>query len=85
MNAKQFILAATITALCVACTQPDHAKKILEDQGYTDVRMDGYDWLNCSKDDVYHDKFTAKSPAGKKVSGVVCAGLLFKGATIRLD
>lgn len=47
--------------------------------------MTGYDWLNCSEDDVFHDKFTAKGPTGRRVSGAVCAGLLFKGATIRLD
>lgn len=78
-------IAIALLALLTACTQPDHAKRVLEDQGYTKVEMLGYDWLNCSKDDTYHDKFRALSPAGKPVTGVVCAGVLFKGATIRLD
>lgn len=68
-----------------ACTEPDRARSVLEGAGYTEIQMHGYDWLNCSKDDTYHDKFTAKGPTGKTVSGVVCAGLFFKGAIIRLD
>lgn len=79
---RMMIIAALLAA---GCTQPDHARRVLEAQGYTDIQMDGYDFLNCSKDDTYHDKFTAKGPTGQRVSGVVCAGLLFKGATVRLD
>ena len=71
--------------LSTGCTQPDNAKRILEDQGYTEIQMRGYDILNCSEDDAYKDKFIAKGPTGKTVSGVVCAGLMFKGSTIRLD
>lgn len=82
---KRMITIAVITLLSAGCTQPDHAKQILESQGYTNVQMQGYDWLNCSKDDTYHDKFTAKGPTGKQISGVVCGGLLFRGATVRLD
>jgi len=82
---KQLLVIAAIALLSAGCTQPDHALKVLESQGYTDIRMGGYDWLNCSKDDTYHDKFTAKGPTGKEVSGVVCAGLFFRGSTVRLD
>jgi len=81
--------AKLVAMLCVSalagCTQPDHARQVLESAGYTEIQMTGYDWLNCSEDDVFHDKFTAKGPTGRRVSGAVCAGLLFKGATIRLD
>lgn len=79
------LLAILIAACLAGCTEPDRAHAVLEGAGYTEIRMGGYDWLNCSKDDQYHDKFTAKGPTGKTVSGVVCAGLFFKGATIRLD
>lgn len=82
---KHLLIIAAITLLTTACTQPDHAREMLDSQGYTDIQMNGYDWLNCSKDDFYHDKFTAKGPTGKNVSGVVCGGFLFRGATIRLD
>lgn len=72
-------------ALLLGCTQPDTAKRVLEGAGYTEVKVGGYDFFNCSKDDTYRTKFVAKGANGKPVSGVVCAGLLFKGATVRLD
>lgn len=80
---RVFILAAI--AAVIGCTKPDRATRILEQQGYTEIKMHGYDLFNCSRDDIYHDKFTAKGPTGKPVSGVVCAGLLFKGSTVRLN
>ena len=84
MTTQRILILAAVVAF-TGCTQPDHAARILEQQGYTDIKMQGYDFFNCSKDDTYHDKFTAKGPTGKPVSGVVCAGLFFKGSTIRLD
>lgn len=75
-------LAATMLA---GCTQTDDAVRVLESAGYTDVTLEGYDLFNCSDDDFYKTKFRAKGPNGKPVSGVVCAGLLFKGATVRLN
>jgi len=81
---KRLLFAAVIASLS-ACTQPDRAHAVLEGAGYTQIQMQGYDFFNCSEDDTYHDKFTAVGPSGKRVSGVVCAGFMFKGATIRLD
>ena len=82
MNTKLIIvLALSLTA----CTQPETASRVLSSQGFTNIKMDGYDFFNCSKDDAYHDKFAAKGPTGQQVSGVVCAGLFFKGSTVRLD
>lgn len=75
-----------ISALFLAaCTKPDHAANVLEKSGYTDIQMRGYGYLACSKDDFYHDKFTARGPLGHPASGVVCTGLLFRGSTISLD
>jgi hypothetical protein len=71
--------------LIAACTQPDHATEVLAQQGYTNIQITGYDAFACSKDDTYHTGFRATSPTGAKVKGVVCAGLLFKGSTIRFD
>lgn len=80
------VLMMFVVALAMsACTKPESAARQLEAAGYTDIQLQGYDWFNCSKDDAFHDKFTAKGPTGKPVSGVVCNGLLFKGGTIRLD
>lgn len=69
----------------VGCTQPDKARALLDAQGYTDIQMTGYKAWSCSDDDQYHDGFTANTPAGKAIEGTVCAGMWFKGATIRFD
>jgi hypothetical protein len=78
-------LLALIVVLLAACTQPERATEVLRQQGYTEIQITGYDAFACSKDDTYHTGFTAKSPNGSSVKGVVCAGLMFKGSTIRFD
>lgn len=65
-----------------ACTNPDAAREILNNHGYTNIQIEGYDFFGCSKDDIYRTKFSASKGQGK-VNGVVCGGLL-KGSTIRL-
>jgi len=72
------------TALMVGCTQSDDAIRVLESAGYTEVQLHGYAFFDCAEDDFYKTEFTAKGPNGKPVSGVVCAGMLLKGSTIRL-
>ncbi len=86
MKSRSILAASLLTILALsACTNNDGAKTVLENNGYTDVKMTGYNIWACSKGDSYHSGFTAKSPAGKQVSGTVCAGLFFKGSTIRFD
>lgn len=68
-----------------ACTQPERASDLLARQGYTDIEITGYRWLSCSDDDLFHTGFSAKSPTGQAIEGTVCAGWLFKGATLRFD
>lgn len=80
----KIITAVALMMTLSACTNADGSKRVLEQAGYTDVQTGGYDWLNCSEDDMFHTKFTAKGPTGKTVSGVVCNGV-FKGNTIRID
>ena len=69
----------------VACSDADGAERILRAQGYESIRITGYRFFGCSDDDPYHTGFEAVGPGGQKVSGVVCAGLMFKGGTVRLD
>ena len=70
----------------VSCegTEPDKATRVLEDQGYTNVVITGYNAWSCSEDDWYRTGFTATSIAGKPVKGTVCSSD-YKGSTIRLD
>lgn len=79
------ILTLTAALILSACTQPDDSRRVLESAGYTNVQTGGYDLMNCSQDDTFKTRFTAVGPNGKPVSGVVCAGLFFKGSTIRID
>lgn len=80
---KALIGASMLTAVLAGCTSQSDAQRALESAGYTEIQSGGYDVFACSKDDFYSTKFTAKNQAGQQVNGVVCSGLLFKGATIR--
>ena len=67
-----------------ACTSPDSAKRVLEAQGYTNIKTGGYAFFACSEDDTFATKFTATSVSGQVVTGAVCSGL-FKGNTVRVN
>jgi len=74
---------ALIVTGAASCTDQDEARRVLDDEGYTDVRFTGYAFAACSKDDTSHTGFVAKNAKGKEVEGVVCCGLLFKACTVR--
>lgn len=80
------VLLLLIFAIFVpkACQQPDAAIKVLQDNGYTDIRITGYRWFTCDEKDTFSTGFIAITPTGKQVSGAVCSGF-FKGNTIRFD
>lgn len=83
---KSMIAALLLLALAgVACTDSNKATRVLSDQGYTNIQITGYAFLGCSEDDTFSTGFTATSPAGKQVSGVVCSSWFTKGATIRFN
>ena len=77
------LLVAVVMSLG-GCTKPDASRRILEREGYTDIRITGYSWFGCSEDDFFSTGFEAKKN-GQYVEGTVCAGLFFKGATVRFD
>lgn len=56
----------------------------LESQGYTNSKLTGYKFFSCGQGDLFRDGFTAINSNGKKVSGVVCQGIL-KGKTVRFE
>lgn len=80
---KKLLLAAAACLLLAGCTDPQGAKEALGAAGYKDIRITGYSLFGCGKDDTYSTAFTATGQNGSPVSGVVCAGLFFKGSTIR--
>ncbi len=82
---KKLIAITAVLLLATACTNNNDAMRVLQENGFTDIQMTGYNWFACSKDDTYHSGFTAKSVTGVQVSGTVCQGLLFKNSTIRFN
>lgn len=79
---NKFIWMAAVLLALSGCTDPDRASKVLADNGFTSIKLGGYSWTGCAKGDNYATEFSAVSPAGKQISGVVCSAWL-KGSTIR--
>lgn len=79
---KTFILLSISILLC-SCTNTKDANKALTAMGFTNIKITGYSFLACSKDDFYHTGFIAKNPQGLSVTGTVCSGLFFKNSTVR--
>lgn len=59
-------------------TPPIQSREVLLDAGCSNIEVGGCDWLGCSEDDALRTKFKATGPTGRKVEGVVCAGMFFK-------
>lgn len=79
------VIVLLLAVMLVGCTDSSTAKRVLQSQGFTDVRITGYKAFACSGDDTTSTGFTATSPNGTRVRGAVCGGLLFKNSTIRLQ
>jgi hypothetical protein len=80
---KILILALLV---CVSsCTSKSDADRALTAMGFTDIEVTGYSLFACSQDDFYHTGFTATNTNGKKVTGTVCSGFLFKNSTVRFS
>jgi hypothetical protein len=79
------IIGFSVAIMPKACSRPDTARQTLEDQGYTDVVITGWRPFMAGKDDGVSTGFEATSPNGKRVSGAVTGGFVFKGSTIRFD
>ncbi|ELW9293892.1 hypothetical protein SIO53_001266 [Enterobacter roggenkampii] len=80
---KKGLLLLAVLALS-ACTDPDNASRVLADNGFTNIKIGGYSWTGCGREDNYATEFSATAPTGKQVHGVVCAGI-WKGSTIRFE
>lgn len=70
-------------AFLAGCSDPDGAKRVLAEQGYSQIETDGFDWFACPKDDTYATAFVARGPNGLMVHGTVCRGFFF-GSHIRV-
>lgn len=79
---KKIVMITVVAFLC-GCTDPQGAKEALQAQGFSNIEITGYKMFMCSENDVYSTGFVAENVNGQKVKGSVCAGLFFKGSTIR--
>ena len=80
-----FVVLIMLVSLFIGCTNADQTKRILSDQGYTNIEITGYAWFSCGQDDWIRTSFIAVSPAKKYVKGAVCSGFIFKNSTIRFE
>lgn len=62
---------------------PQDVTRILTQDGITNIKLGGYGWFDCGRDDYFSSTFTGVKN-GQPVSGVVCKGGL-KDYTIRYD
>lgn len=77
-------VTAIVLLTLVGCTRPDATRKLLEDNGYSNITITGYAFFYAGQDDIFSTGFEAISPSGKPVKGAVTGGLL-KGYTIRFN
>lgn len=80
---KKILIAAVLSLMLVGCSSSNDANRALTKAGYTEIQTHGWAPFACGEGDFFATKFTAVNPAGQRVDGVVCSGLLFKNATIR--
>jgi hypothetical protein len=79
---KAAALAACIAVAGCAGTNPQAAIEMVEDAGYTDVQITGFDYWGCGTglENAYVGNriemtgFTATAPTGRRVTGTVCKG-----------
>lgn len=79
---KTLIAILLCSILLTSCSGASTSEILLEEQGYSNVEIQGFNVFACSQDDLYRYNFTATNPNGKTVKGVVCSAPL-KGSTIR--
>lgn len=80
---KIFYIVIFTILLMTGCTSETDAENALSAMNFTDVKITGYNFFACSKDDFYHTGFKAKNAADKEIYGTVCSGLFFKNSTVR--
>jgi hypothetical protein len=74
---------AIIALIAAACTSADKARRTLEAEGYTEIKIGGYSFA-CSDSDDTCTSFEARSPAQRRVKGAVGCGYVMKGCTVRI-
>ena len=85
MKYLPFLAALAMAAsACSSSNDFEKGKKILEQQGYREIKNTGYEMFCCSEDDGYSTGFEAKAQNGEIIKGCFCSSL-GKGVTIRFE
>jgi hypothetical protein len=82
MKIRVFFASLLILSV-LGCTDGEGARRILIEQNYHNVDITGYDTWGCPRDDYFSTGFTATSPNGTHVEGVVCEAA-FGYMTVRI-
>jgi hypothetical protein len=79
------VLGLTLTCGYYGFPQPKEARRVLEAEGYTSIKVNahGGDGFSCGDDDGHATGFTARR-GDLEVKGVVCSGWFFKASTVRV-
>lgn len=81
---NKILICILALGLMSGCSDPTTARRVLSQNGYTNVVITGYRPFMGGEGDNYVTGFEAVSPNGSLVTGAVCSGF-GKGATIRFD
>lgn len=75
------VVAIVFFAMLPKWMNGDEERSVLASAGYTQVKLDGFRFLDCP--DLFGMGFEAKGPTGQPAKGAVCRGI-FAAASIRL-
>lgn len=83
-----FIVGLILIILCIFIyiggIDKNESTRILEEHGYKNIKIEGYDWFNCDRNYMFHTKFEAQDKLGNKIDGCVCSGSIFKETIITI-
>lgn len=72
---KKLVIVLVTLFLLTSCTNPQGATQFLKSQGYTEIRIEGYDFMNANRGDISSTHFKAKNANGVSVEGSVSENL----------
>ena len=81
---KKLIIVLSVFCFvsCTSSSDFEKGKEILTQQGFTDIKEDGYSFFCCGDDYTFKTGWIAKDKSGKTVKGCMCSAF-FKGMTIK--
>lgn len=85
---RKLLPAVALLLTLSGCGNPNveaQSRTVLEDQGYTNVKVSPVRWRECSPFQRRMVPFEATTAAGRRVTGTVCSGAYFNGFVVQLE